>query len=138
MTTAADTILAAVRAVVPVDVKVYDSIVTSIPPARYVVLYIPGGLRMATGVDAVSDAVYLEFQTTTVASDGNPSYSAAMCRWLANTVRDGLTDLIITPDGWRPARIQHVGSQSPQPDEQTPEKKVYATDQFAFTTVRVA
>ncbi len=135
---AADAILTAVRNVVPVDVKVYDAIVTGVPPVRYAVLYIPGGLRMASGMDAVSDAIYLEFQVTTVASSDNASYSAATCRWLANTIRDGLTDLIIVADGWANARIQHVGSQSPAPDEQTPDKKVYATDQFALSTVRVA
>lgn len=137
MNSAADLVLAALRDAVPSAVKVYDSIIPGVPSERYVVAYIPAGWRTASSVDAASDHVYLEFQTTTVASDNNPAYSAAYCRWLATAVRDALTDLEITADGWGRARIKHEGSQSPRPDETTSDKKVYATDQFSLETVRL-
>ncbi len=80
----------------------------------------------------------MSFQTTTVASDANPGYSAAYCRWVSGAVRDALTDLVITADGWASARIRHEGSQAPQPDETTPDKKVYSTDQFSLQTIRLS
>lgn len=137
MSTAADQIMAAIRGVVPTGVIVYESIIGGVPPNRYVVAYIPAGWRSPSGIDAVSDHVRLEFQTTCVASDANPSYTTAYCRWLATAVRDALTDLVITADGWGSARIQHEGSQSPRPEEATSDKKVYATDQFSLETVRL-
>lgn len=138
MSTAADNILVAIRSVVPVNVKVYDAIVTGVPPARYVVLYIPAGLRSMSTVAAISEDISLEFQTTCVASDPDPGRASALCRWLSAAVRDALTDLVVAADGWAPAQIKHEGSQSPRPDEETPDKKVYATDQFSLETVRIS
>lgn len=137
MSTGADTILALLRAAVPADVKVYDTLVPGVPPSRYVVAYIPAGARSASSITGKSEDIYLSFQTTVVASDANPSYSAAYCRWLQIAVRDALTDVSITADGWARAQIRHEGSQFPQPDEATPDKKVYATDQFSLETVRI-
>jgi hypothetical protein len=138
VTTLADTILAAVTAAVPGDVRVFDTIVPGVAPARYVMMYIPAGQRSAQAVDGVSDCVSLDFQVTSVASSSDPSYSAAMCRWLAAAVRDALTDLVVTADGVAAGRIVHRGSQGPRPDEATPDKKVFATDQFTLETVRVS
>jgi hypothetical protein len=137
VTTAADAVLAALRGALPVDVQVYDGLVPGVPPPLYVVAYIPAGWRQSSDITAVSEDVSLSFQTITVASDTYPAYSAAKCRWLVGAVQEALTDLVITADGWAPALIQHEGSQSPQPDETTPEKKVYATDQFSLRTVRI-
>lgn len=138
MSNTADAILTALRGAMPGGVAVYDTLIPGIPPNRYLVLYSSGGLRESYGVDAVSDCVYLSFQVTTVASDPTPAYSAATCRWLQILVRDSLTDLVVNADGHAPGRIRHDGTQSPQPDETTPDKKVYATDQFSLTTVRTA
>lgn len=138
MTTLAEAVLATIRAAVPGDVAVYDSLIPGVPPARYVVVYLDNGSRSAVSVDAVSDAVHVSFQTTSVASNSNPAYSAVYCRWLAGAVQNALIDLIITVDGWAPARIIHEGSQQAQPDELTPDKKVFATDQFSLETVRIS
>lgn len=133
----ADQIIEAVRAAVPVGVKVYDSIISDAPPpARYVVLYIPDVLREMTSIDPVSDAVSCAFQATSVASNPYAAYAGAECRWLANTVGNALADLVITPDGMRSAQIIQTGSQPPRPDEATPDKKVYATAQFSFRSVQ--
>jgi hypothetical protein len=138
VSTAADTILATLRAGVPGGVTIYDSMVPGVPTPRYVVLYCPAGWRESSTVTGASEDIHLSFQTTSVASDANPAYSAAYCRWLQSVVRDLLTDLTVTASGWAPAVIRHEGSQYPQPDETTPDKKVYATDQFSLTTVRTA
>lgn len=138
MSTAADNILATIRSAVGPSVGVYDAIVNGVPPPRYVVLYTPSGLRQMTSILAISDSIYLDFQTTCVASDADPTRSSALCRWLSTTVRDALTDLVLPADGWAPGRIKHEGSQSPRPDEETPDKKVYATDQFSLETVRIS
>ena len=138
MSTAADVVLATLRAGVPGGATIYDSLVPGVPTARYVVAYIPAGWREASTITGVSEDISLSFQTTSVASDANPVYAAAYCRWLQTAVRDLLTDLVITADGWSPARIRHEGSQHPQPDETTPDKKVYATDQFSLRTVITA
>jgi hypothetical protein len=138
VTTAADAILAAVRAAVPADVTVFDSIVPGIAPSRYVMMYIPAGVRSSQSVDAASDCVTVDFQVTSVASGSDPTYAAAMCRWLAGAVRDALTDLYVTVDGLSAARVVHKGSQGPRADEATPDKKVYATDQFSWETVRTS
>ena len=138
MSTAADIILATLRAGVPGGVTIYDSMVPGVPTARYVVLYCPAGWRDSSTITGISEDIHLSCQTTSVASDANPSYAAAYCRWLASTVRDILTDLVITPDQWSRASIRHEGSQYPQPDEATPDKKVYATDQFSLRTVITA
>ena len=134
--TAADAILAAARTAVP-GVTVYDAIVPGIAPERYVVLYIPDELRRDIGIIAQSDELTATFQATCVASNTNPAYSAGMCRWLTRTIRDLYTDLQITADGMLPAIIRHQGSQSPRPDEATPDKKVYSTAQFSYQTLRV-
>lgn len=138
MTTFADSIVATLQAAVPAGVAVYDAMVPGIPPARYVVCYITSGVRGLSSISPVSDNLSLSFQTTTVASDPNPALSAVYCRWLAILVRDTLTDRIITADGYSPARILHEGSESARPDETTPDKKVYATDQFMLTSVRIS
>ena len=133
--TAADAILVAARTAVP-GVTVYDAIVPGIAPERYVILYIPDELRRDVGIVAHSDELTATFQATCVASNTNAAYSAAMCRWLTRTIRDTLTDLQITADGMLPAVIRHEGSQSPRPDEDTPDKKVYSTAQFSYQTSR--
>jgi hypothetical protein len=115
---------------------VYDTIVPGIAPPRYVVFYIPDELRKDVGIAAHSDELTATFQATCVASNTSPGYSAAMCRWLTRTVRDLYTDLQITADGMLPATIRHEGSQTPRPDETTPDKKVYSTAQFSYQTVR--
>jgi hypothetical protein len=135
--TAADAILAAAKATLPTDITVYDTIVPGIAPPRYVVFYIPDELRRDVGIVAHSDELTATFQATCVASNSNPVYSAAMCRWLTHTVRDLYTDLQITADGMMPAVIRHEGSQSPRPDEDTPDKKVYSTAQFSYQTSRI-
>lgn len=132
--TAADAILAAAKAALPTDTIVYDTIVPGVAPARYVVFYIPDELRRDVGIIAQSDELTATFQVTCVASNTNPAYSAAMCRWLTRTIRDLYTDLQITADGMLPATIRHQGSQSPRPDEATPDKKVYSTAQFSYQT----
>lgn len=134
--TAADAILAAAKAALPGDIKVFDTIVPGIAPDRYVVLYIPDELRRDIGIVAHSDELTATFQATCVASNANPAYSAAMCRWLTRTIRDLYTDLQISADGILPAVIRHEGSQSPLPDEATPDKKVYSTAQFSYQTSR--
>lgn len=133
----AEAIIAAVQAAVPADVKVYDAIISDVPPPnRYVVLYIPDVLREMTSIDPTSDGLRCSFQATAVASNPYPAYAAAECRWLTMTVANSLVDLVIVPDGMRPARIVQDGSQSPRPDEATPDKKVYATAQFSFRSVQ--
>lgn len=133
MSDAATLIVQAVRAAMPAGVKVYDAIITDAPPpARYVVLYIPDPLRQITGVAAVSDGLSCSFQATTVASNPVPAYASGECRVLAGKVAAALVDLVITPDGMTRAQIVQDGSQSPRPDEATPDKKVYATAQFSF------
>jgi len=132
----AEAIIQAVEAAVPAGVKVFDSIIGGIPPARYVVLYIPDVLREMTSIDPVSDGLSCSFQATVVASNAVPAYAAAECRWLAAAVNNSLVDLVITPDGMSAARVMQTGSQSPRPDEATPDKKVYATAQFSFRSVQ--
>ena len=135
--TAADAILAAAKATLPADITVYDTIVPGIAPPRYVVFYIPDELRRDIGIIAQSDELTATFQATCVASNTSPAYSAAMCRWLTRTVRELYTDLQITADGMLPATIRHQWSQSPRPDEDTPDKKVYSTAQFSYQTARI-
>jgi len=136
MTTAADAILTAVRAGLPSDVTVYDTIVPGIASPRYVVLYVPDELRTDSGIVGVSTDLSATFQATTVAANDSAAYAAAMCRWLSQQVREILTDLRIAPSGMSAAQIRHEGSQHPRPDETTPDKKVYSTAQFSYQTVR--
>lgn len=130
MTTFADSVLAAVVAAVPGDVHVYDTMVDGVPPARYVLLFIPGGLRSMTAIDNQSDHLSLHFDVMTVVASKNGVYAAPQCRALASRVRDALTDHVVTATGWRNAQIKHAGSRPPAPDETTPNKKVFCTDQF--------
>jgi hypothetical protein len=133
----AEAIVDAVEAAVPAGVAVFDAIIGGVPPARYVVLYIPDVLRQMSSIDPVSDGLSCDFQVTTVASNAIPAYAAAECRWLSMAVNNALVDLVITPTGMSPARIVQEGAQSPRPDEATPDKKVYATAQFSFRSVQV-
>lgn len=135
---AADTVLAALGGAVPVGTGVYDSIVPGVASAAYVVVSIPPGLRSLSGIDGVSDHVLLRFSTMSVASNTNPAYAAAECRWLQAKVQDALTDLVVVADGWGRSQIKHEGDQNPKPDEATPDKKVYATDQWSLETTRVS
>lgn len=135
MTTAADAILAVVRAAVPVGVTVYDSIVPGIASERYVIMHIPDDLRETMAVDAVSDCIYVTFHAITVASNNNPAYAAPECRDLARRVRTALVDRVITADGMSAARVQMEGVNPPQPDETTPDKKVFIQAQFSFRSV---
>lgn len=135
--TAAEAILTIASAALPTDVVVYDTIVPGIAPPKYVVFYIPDELRRDVGIIGVSDELTATFQVTCVASNTSPAYSAAMCRWLTRTIRELYTDRQITADGMLPAVIRHEGSQSPRPDEATPDKKVYSTAQFSYQTARI-
>lgn len=137
MSTYADSVLALLRGAVPAGVTVYDSIVDGVAPARYVVPFIPPGLRSATAVDAVSDHVSVDFDVMTVVSATNPVYAAAECRALSMAVRDALTDGVVAETGWDSARILHQNSRPPVVDESTPNKKVYTVAQFSFEGARV-
>jgi hypothetical protein len=112
VSTAADAVLAALRGGLPADVTVYDSLVPGIPTARYVVAYIPAGWREATSITGVSGDIKLSFQTTSVASDANPVYAAAYCRWLQTAVRDTLTDLVVTAGDRRTHRVNPKSSRN--------------------------
>lgn len=137
MGTVADVVLAALRAAVPGDVSVYDTIVPGVASAKYVIAYVPPGMWSSHTVNGVSDHVLLQFSTTSVASNANPAYAAAECRWLQMKVQNTLVDLYVVADGVAPAQVTHRGNQNPKPDEATPDKKVYATDQWSLETTRV-
>lgn len=137
MTTVADAIVAVVRAGVPAGVSVYDTIVDGVATQRYVMLYIPDDMRDSEAVDAVSDCVRVPFHALSVASNNNPAYAARECRDLARRVRVALVDTVITADGVSPARIVMEGVNPPQPDELTPDKKVFIQAQFSLQTVAI-
>lgn len=137
MTTVADAIVAVVRAGVPAGVSVFDTIVEGVAPARYVMLYIPDEMRDAQAVDAVSDCVRVPFHALSVASNSNPSYAGPECRDLARRVRTALVDAVITADGVAPARVVMEGVNPPQPDELTPDKKVFIQAQFSLMSVAI-
>lgn len=137
MTTFADAIVAVVRAGVPGDVMVYDTIVPGVASQRYVMLYIPDEMRSAVGVDAVSDSVRVPFHALSVVSNNNPGYAAPECRDLARRVRAALVDTTVTADGVSPARVVMDGVNPPQPDELTPDKKVFIQAQFSLQSVAI-
>lgn len=137
MTTVADAIVAVVSAAVPAGVTVYDAIVPGIASERYVVLYIPDELRQASAVDAVSDMVRVPFHAISVAANAYPGYASGECRDLARRVRAALVDTVVTADGASPARIVMDGVNPPQPDELTPDKKVFIQAQFSLQSVAI-
>ena len=138
MTTYADNVLTLLRAAVPSGVSVFDSIVPGVAPARYVIPFIPDGLRSQSTVDAVSDHISLKFDVMTVTSTTSPVYAAAECRALSLVVRDTLTDAVISATGWGSAQIQHENSRPPVVDESTPDKKVYTVAQFSLQAYRTS
>jgi hypothetical protein len=137
VTTFADAIVAVVRSGVPGDVMVYDTIVPGVAAQRYVVLYIPDEMRAAEAVSAVSDSVRVPFHALSVVSNNSPSYAAPECRDLARRVRVALVDAVVTADGASPARVVMDGVNPPQPDELTPDKKVFIQAQFSLQSVAI-
>lgn len=137
MTTFADAIVAVVRAGVPAGVSVFDTIVEGVAPARYVMLYIPDEMRSADAVAAVSDSVRVPFHALSVVSNNNPAYASPECRDLARRVRVALVDTVVTADGASPARVVMEGVNPPQPDELTPDKKVFIQAQFSLQSVAI-
>jgi hypothetical protein len=137
VTTVADAIVAIVSAGVPAGVTVYDTIVPGIASERYVVLYIPDELRQASAVDAVSDMVSVPFHAISVAANAYPGYASGECRDLARRVRVALVDTVVTADGVAPARVVMDGVNPPQPDELTPDKKVFIQAQFSLQSVAI-
>ena len=136
MATAADLIYAAAAGAVPAGVAVSTTIIPGIGPARYVLLFIPDDSLSASALDAVSDQVAVEFHVLCVVSNDLPQLADAECRDLTRRVRLALTDLTISPTGMSPARITQRGRTGvPQPDETTPNKKVYTQMQFGFDSV---
>jgi hypothetical protein len=137
VTTFADAIVAAVRAGVPGDVTVYDTIVPGVASARYVVLYIPDEMRDAEAVDAASDCIRVPFHALSVVSNNSPAYASPECRDLARRVRTALVDTVVSADGASPARVVMEGVNPPQPDELTPDKKVFIQAQFSLQSVAI-
>lgn len=122
------------------DIGVFDVAVPGIPPPRYVVVYCDSGARSAAAVDGSSRDQTYSIQVTSVASLPNSTSSAGpQCRWLAEKVRDALTD-------WRPAvaglllgPVRHVSERRPAIDESIIDRPlVFAVDQFAVQADRIS
>lgn len=132
---AAEILTAAAVAAMPAGVGVYRTIVDGVAPARYVVLHIPDESVSPVTVESTSDAVYVYFHAICVGSDPIPNRADVYCREVTRRLRVAFTDLVISPDGMAPGRVQHEGSNPPQMDESTTVKKVFTQSQFSFRSV---
>jgi hypothetical protein len=114
------------------DLVVFDSRVPPEPPHRYVVVYPDNGTLNALAVCKVSDSATFRVQTFCVAPD------RVRAAWLSQRVRDGVTDLRLSVDGWSCGQILHTYGQLPQRDEQPTERpNVHMIDQFQLLASRV-
>ncbi|MFK5691281.1 hypothetical protein ACI3EY_16610 [Ornithinimicrobium sp. LYQ92] len=100
---AADRVLTLVREAVP-TLTVFDSKVPSVDqrPSRFVVVYIPPGLREAGNVGGVADRRRVTWQVTSLATGDDPGKIndlAWQARWAATKIRDHLVANRITPSG---------------------------------------
>lgn len=128
MTTA---VLARLTASLPGDVAIYDGSVPGIPAARYVCVYGAIGMRSPDAIDGVSRAQAFDVQVTSVAVNG------AQCRWLAEHVRDAITDWIPTVDGMVTPMFRHEVSRRPTADESVADRHLmFAVDQFSISATR--
>lgn len=138
--TLAEWTLGEIRAVMPAGVPVYDRQVPddgieTEPPARYVVLWMPGPDRSTSGVDGRSTDRTVRWQTTCVAPD------RAMAEWLSNRVCGALVDRRPVVEGWTREQIRHT--QSYMANEQQPEvhdlvlarRSVSVMDRFMLVAV---
>lgn len=112
------------------QVPVYDGIVPTTPPTRYVVVYIDIGTRQALAACGASDSATVRWQTTSVAPNG------PMARWVADKVAASV-DVRPAAAGWVCGPIQHTYSQRPQRDETVAERPVvYQVDQYELLATR--
>ncbi len=112
------------------QVPVYDGIIPTAPPTRYVVVYIDVGTRDALAACGTSDSATVRWQTTSVAPNG------PMVRWVAEKVL-GSVDTRPVAAGWSCGPIQHTFSQRPQRDETVAERPVvYQVDQYELLATR--
>jgi hypothetical protein len=142
--TFADAVLARLVEVLPSSVGVYDTQVPGIPQAdsdgvgRYVVLYPISGQRSVSGAAGASNDLSVTVQATSVAWFANASDSPAPeCRWVAEQVRDALTDWVPPIDGFGP--VLHTLSRPGASDEKIRDRPaVYAVDQFSVLADRIS
>lgn len=128
--TVPDTVLDMIGAAI-LDVAVYDGIVPTEPPDRYVVVYTDPGTLQELAVCNQSDSATFRWQTTCVAPDRQ------MAAWLAEHVRDGTVDMRPAVDGWSCGLVCHTYSQFPQRDETVMERPVvYQVDQYHLLATR--
>jgi hypothetical protein len=122
------------------DIGVFDVAVPGIPPPRYVVVYCDTGARTSSAVDGASRDQAYSIQVTSAASLPDVTSTAApQCRWLAEKVRDALTDWQPQVDGLLLGPIIHRVSRQPAIDESLIDRPlVFAVDQFAVTADRTS
>lgn len=136
-------VLAAIRAVMPAGVVVYDRQVPDTgmegqPPERYVVVWMPGPDRRSSAVSGQSTDRVTRWQTTCVAPDRERS------EWLSNRVCGALVDQRPVVEGWTREQIRHL--QSYMANEQQPEvhdlvlarQRVSIMDRFELTAVKIS
>lgn len=114
--TLADAVIGLLTAALPAGVPVFDNAVPddgveSQPPARYVVLWMPGATRGTESVSAQSTDRVTRWQTTSVAPD------RGMAAWLSERVCDALVDVVPVVEGWASGPIRHVQSYQPQTND---------------------
>jgi hypothetical protein len=121
------------------DIGVFDVAVPGVPPSRYVVVYCDTGARSASAVDGASRDQTYSIQVTSAASLPNATSSAApQCRWLAEQVRDALTDWSPQVPGLQLGPLVHRTSRQPVVDESIVDRPlVFAVDQFTVHADRI-
>lgn len=115
----ADRILELVREAVP-SLTVYDGKVPPVSqrPGRFVVVYIPPGVREAGNVAAVADRQRVSWQVTSLATGDDPAKIndlAWQARWAARRIRDHLVASRLHPAG---SKVRHTLSSRQGDDDQ--------------------
>lgn len=129
----ADRIVELVREAVP-GVTVFDG---DVPPAdaarpdRYVVLWVPAGVREGRSVGPTHDRTRFHFRVTCAAygdTIAEREHLAWQARWMASRIRDHLTRNRLTVGG---TLIRHDDSQPPTRDEAVVARTaLFATDGY--------
>lgn len=125
-------VLERLTAALPSDVTVYDGTVPGLPTARYVCVYGGIGTRTPDSIDGVSRMQTFDIQVTSVAVNG------PQCRWIAEHVRDAITDFIPLVDGMVASMFRHSVSRRPVPDESVADRHLmFAVDTFSIYLNRI-
>lgn len=132
----AEAILALVRAAVP-DLTVFDGKVPPVAqrPGRFLVVYMPPGVREAGNAGDRADRVRISWQVTSLATADDPTKLkdiAWQARWAAARVRDHLVANRLTPAG---SKVRHTLSSRQGDDDQLVTTQAFGVvDQYEALT----